>query len=264
MSFNIRFASPTDGDNRWELRRSSVADMVRKFDGDFVGLQEVLPEQLAFLKQSLPSYGCISRSRDADPTRGEAGPIFYHDDRWSLDTLQHGTFWLSPTPTIAGSTGWWSGLPRIVTWARFVDKKTGCGVYVYNTHFSHFSLWARLRSGMLLARRIAQRAHPEPVIVTGDFNGGETSLAIEYLKGRLPGNPVRLIDTFRAVHPLEWFAGTYHAFRGVRIGPKIDYIFTLPGADVRRADIVRDRPTPRYPSDHFPVIADLLVPSCAP
>jgi endonuclease/exonuclease/phosphatase family metal-dependent hydrolase len=56
MTFNIRYENDTDGANRWSLRRELATDVIRRFDGDFVGLQEAMPGQIADLSKMLPEY----------------------------------------------------------------------------------------------------------------------------------------------------------------------------------------------------------------
>jgi len=47
---------------------------------------------------------------------------------------------------VPGSTTWGNKLPRVVAWGRFVDAKTGRGVYVYCTHFDNASESSRRNS----------------------------------------------------------------------------------------------------------------------
>jgi endonuclease/exonuclease/phosphatase family metal-dependent hydrolase len=232
MTFNIRYSAAHDGPDAWPLRREMVAGVIRRFEGDFVGLQEALPDQIAYLRESLPEYRMIVRSRLVDPQQGEAVPLLYRHARWRPDETQQGTFWLSDTPEVPASTTWGNSIPRIVTWGRFVESRTGRAVYVYNVHFDHASEPSRRKSAILLAKRIAGRTHTDPVILTGDFNCGESSFAIGYLKGHQDQSPLKLLDTFRVRHPDEKLVGTFHAFRGNRDGAKIDYVFALPGVKV--------------------------------
>jgi endonuclease/exonuclease/phosphatase family metal-dependent hydrolase len=259
MTFNIRYENTTDGLNVWSKRRELAADVIRRFDPDFVGLQEAMPGQIADLAKMFSEYGLVGRSRDADPKRGEAVPILYRAKRWRLDDKQQGTFWLSKTPQVPGSTTWGNSLPRVVTWGRFIEKATGRGLYVYNTHFDNASEPSRQESAVLLARRIAERHNREPVLVVGDFNSDESSPALAYLTGRSTQSPVKLIDTFREVRPSEKRVGTFHAFRGGDDGEKIDFVLVSPGMKVRSAGIVREHRGELYPSDHYPVTAEVTV-----
>ena len=260
MTFNIRYENDHDGPNLWSLRRELAGDVIRRFDPDFVGLQEAMPGQMADLAKMFPAYRLLGRARSADPKGGEAVPILYREKRWRLDDKQQGTFWLSDTPEVPGSATWGNTLPRIVTWARFIEKQTGRGLYVYNTHFDHQSEPARQKSAALLARRISERKGREPVLLSGDFNSDESSPAVEYLTGRAPQSPIKLIDTFRDVHPAEKHVGTFHDFRGGEDGEKIDFVLVSPGVKVRSAGIVREHRDALYPSDHYPVTAEVTLP----
>jgi len=260
MTFNIRLSRAHDGANAWPHRRELVVEVIRGFAGDFVGLQEAWPEQIAYLAQSLPQYRYIGRSRERDGVEGEAIPLFYRHERWSLDAHEQGTFWLSDTPEVPGSTSWGNQIPRVVTWGRFTEKSCGRAVYVYNVHLDHLSAASRVRSARALAERIARRSHSEPVLVLGDFNAGESSEPVRYLRGLDHASPVQLRDSFRVVHPEATLVGTFHGFGGATTGPKIDYILVTREAQVTDAAILRNSFQGRYPSDHFPVTAEVIFP----
>ncbi len=260
MTFNIRLSRAHDGANAWPHRRELVAEVIRRSGADFVGVQEAWPEQIAYLAQALPELRYLGRSRERDGVEGEAIPLFYRHQRWSLDPQEHGTFWLSDTPEVPGSTGWGNQIPRVITWGRCIEKAGGGARYVYNVHLYHLSAISRVRSALALAEHITRRAHPDPVLVLGDFNAGESSEPVRYLTGGDHASPVQLRDTFRAVHPGATLAGTFHAFGGATTGAKIDYILASREVEVIAAAIVRDSFHGRYPSDHFPVTAEVILP----
>lgn len=260
MTFNIRLSRAHDGANAWPHRRELVVELIRRFAADFVGVQEAWPEQIAYLAQALPQYRYLGRSREREGVEGEAIPLFYRHQRWSLDPEEQGTFWLSDTPEVPGSTGWGNQIPRVITWGRFIEKAGGGALYVYNVHLDHLSAVSRVRSARALAERIARRAHGEPVLVLGDFNAGESSEPIRYLTGLDHASPVQLRDTFRVLHPEATLVGTFHGFGGATTGPKIDYVLASPEVRVIQAAIIHDSFQGRYASDHFPVTAELFVP----
>jgi endonuclease/exonuclease/phosphatase family metal-dependent hydrolase len=53
--------------------------------------------------------------------------------------------------------------------------------------------------------------------------------------------------------------GTYNGFIGKSNGPKIDYIMVKPDIEVIEASILKSNRKGRYPSDHFPVTAQLRI-----
>ena len=252
MSFNIRNGRAKDGDNAWQHRKSFTCDVIRDSNSDIVGLQEAFRFQLDEIKKQLPEFEEIGEGRDGGE-RGEYSAILFRRKRFHVQ--DSGTFWLSNTPEVK-SRHWGNRYLRICTWARLQDRKTQRSFYVYNTHFDHQSQNARLKSAALIAKRIYQRKHNAPFILTGDFNAGEANPVILYLKAKSVDNrqgPISVIDTFRQIYPKEEAVGTGGGFQGRRDGNKIDYVFVEPETKVLRAAIIRTQRSGRYPSDHFPV-----------
>jgi len=255
MTFNVRYATANDGDNRWANRKAMLFDVIRDANADLIGLQEALDAQLGEIVAASPAYGVVGVGRDDGKTRGEYAAILYRRDRFHVSDA--GTFWFSDTPAVPASKSWGNNITRICSWARFVDRG-GRAFWHYNLHLDHESQPSRERSTVLLAERIAARRQlDEPVVVTGDFNVGEDNPAILTLLAPRPsGQAPLLIDTFRARYPTEKTVGTFNGFVSTAIdGPKIDYILVLPGTEVLDAAIVRTSREGRFPSDHFPVTA---------
>ena len=75
-TFNVRFDSPGDGEDRWELRRASVAAVLRESGADVVGLQEVLRSQRDDIAAALPEFACIATGRDGGD-QGEMNPLLF-------------------------------------------------------------------------------------------------------------------------------------------------------------------------------------------
>lgn len=249
MTFNIRYGTANDGENRWERRQGLVLGIIAERDADVVGLQEALAFQIDEITAAHPGYGVIGVGRDDGRTRGEQAAILYRTERFAVDAS--GTFWLSDTPEVVASKSWGNGITRVCTWARLIDRETGRGVYVFNAHLDHQSQPSRERSTRLIAERVAARTHPDPVVFMGDFNAGEDNPAVAWLAG------AGWTNAFRAVRPDATEVGTFNAFRGETDGAMIDHVFVRDGLRVMDADIDRTNDAGRYPSDHFPVWAAL-------
>jgi endonuclease/exonuclease/phosphatase family metal-dependent hydrolase len=247
-TFNIRYANAGDGANAWSHRTEMVYDILR--EGDFWGLQEALPEQVAAIRAALPAYEILVRSREKDPTKGEACPILYRSSRWELDASDCGTFWLSETPEVAGSKSWDSSLPRIATFGRFVERASGRGLYVFNVHLDHRGSTARLEAARLVAERIASRRRPEPVVLLGDFNTGPTTPPIQAI---LDHARVDLRDVWRTANPGSAEVSTFNGWEERCRGDRIDYLFASPGLVVESCVVDDRKPNGRWPSDHAPV-----------
>ena len=63
MSFNIRYDTPNDGDNWWELRKDEVVELLKYYKPDFLGIQEAMPNQRKFIADKLKEYAYIGHGR---------------------------------------------------------------------------------------------------------------------------------------------------------------------------------------------------------
>ena len=255
MTFNIRLDTPADSMNSWKYRRENAARMIRFYDVDLLGTQEVLHNQLQDLLNLLPEYGYIGAGRKDGKTEGEYSALFFRKCRFDL--LKTGNFWLSQTPEVPGSMGWDAACERMVTWGIFKDRANGKKFAAFNTHFDHMGKVARLNSALLLKDRISQIAGNMPVILTGDFNDTEGSEPIQKL---LEGG--KLKDTRRSaalVYGPEW---TFHGFGQVPLPERerIDFIFVSPSAEVNACASLAEVCDTLYLSDHNPVLAKVVLP----
>jgi endonuclease/exonuclease/phosphatase family metal-dependent hydrolase len=263
MSFNIRYGTADDGLDRWELRRPRVIETIRRHDPDILCLQEALDFQIEEICAAVPKYEFFGVGRDDGKSAGEHAAVLFDNRRF--ERTEGGTFWFSDSPDEVCSRSWGNSLCRICTWIRMVERKTGRRLVVYNVHLDHISATSRRKSVELLLDVIANQETTDRIIVTGDFNAGESTAEIGAMGAteisiRLTSGPARrrFVDTFRVSHPSADRAGTFNGRVGNAAGPKIDYVFILKGAlRVVSADIARDQFEGRYPSDHFPVWARL-------
>ncbi len=246
MTFNIRYGTADDGPNRWEVRRGPMIELLKAQQPDVLGLQEALHFQIDELLEALPDYRMVGVGRTDGGHGGEYSAILYRASR--LTVRQTDTFWFSDTPEVVRSNTWGNAIERICTWALFDDKQ-GRSFYTFNLHLDHISQPSREKSVRLLLDRIAARQPAAPVVVTGDFNTGESNPATQAML-------TVFRDTFRVIHPKATEVGTGNQFTlGRTRGDKIDYVFVEPAIDVLDADIVRTAVDGKYPSDHFPVVA---------
>lgn len=258
MSFNIRYGKADDGEDSWINRKDMVCDVIRQNSPDIIGLQEALRFQIDEIRKQLPEYAEIGEARDGGE-KGEYSAILFRNNRF--DVKKSGTFWLSDTPRYP-STSWGNQYLRICTWAGLLEKRSGITFYFFNTHLDHQIQRSRERSVELIAARIQELKHNDPVILSGDFNAAEQNPAISYLKGLGDPqkiSPLHFLDTFRVLHPNEKEIGTFNGFQGLTDGDKIDYIFITSDIHTQKASIVRFEKNGHYPSDHFPVTARIRI-----
>ncbi|MBN1155054.1 endonuclease/exonuclease/phosphatase family protein [candidate division KSB1 bacterium] len=259
MTFNIRFDNPRDGENAWIYRNDNVASMIRFHKADIAGLQEALYSQIEFLESRLFEYGWIGVGRDDGERAGEFSPIFYRTDRFHL--LEQGTFWCSETPDKPG-LGWDAACNRIVTYGKFKDRNTRKNFFVFNTHFDHMGEQARINSASLLLNKITEIADDDHVIVTGDFNADTNSEVYKILTSE---NGIGEGDQLYNSEQLSAYqhhgpCGTYTGF-DTNLEPQkpIDFIFVRNEAMVIHHGTLSDRFEGLYPSDHFPVLTEIVL-----
>jgi len=255
MSYNIRLDVKSDGENWWENRKGKVADLMNYYNADFIGCQEVLYHQLQFLQHELTTYNYIGVGRDDGKTDGEFSCIFYLKDKFKL--LSQGTFWLSPTPDTV-SFGWGAACRRVCTYGLFQSKSTKKKFWIFNTHLDHISELARAESVKLIDKMAKKLNSKEdlPIIITGDFNAKIDELPAiwmseQYNNARTvcESKPYGGIDTWNAFHFDQKPAGC------------IDYIFTSKNnkITVKKFATITDSYDKKYPSDHFPILATMLL-----
>lgn len=254
MTYNIRLDVASDGENRWDNRKETLAGLIRYHAPGIVGVQEALRHQIDFLEKALPEYAWFGIGRDDGKNAGEFMAVLYRKDLFEV--LQSSTFWCSPIPSSPG-LGWDAACNRVVTWGKFRQKQHTREFYLYNTHLDHVGSTARKESARLLMDSVQAVDEHVPVIITGDFNSVPSDqpyqTIIEKRKNR------RMVDT-KSVSRQPHYGpnGTFNAFniRDYAVDP-IDYIFVSEGANVKTHGTITDSFHGRFPSDHFPVISTI-------
>jgi endonuclease/exonuclease/phosphatase family metal-dependent hydrolase len=258
MTFNIRYDNPDDGENAWHVRKQYIPEIIKKNKVDFLGIQEGLKNQVDYLSKELVEYNRIGVGRDDGKEAGEFSAIFYNKKKF--EKLESNTFWLSETPGIPG-LGWDAVCNRIVTWGKFKDKKTARIFYVFNTHFDHMGKLARKNSALLIKRTIDSLCSGEPVIITGDFNSTVDSEPYRIITASENNSKYSFENSENissAKH--EGPEGTFTGFDTSKepTGP-IDFIFVSKGIKVKSHKTLSVKFNNHYPSDHFPVLAELVL-----
>ena len=251
-TFNIRQKNNADQGNLWDDRKTAVCNLVKFHQFDIFGSQEAFKIQIDDMIAQLPGFEHIGVGRDDGQEKGEYSPIFYNTSRFDL--MQSGTFWLSNTNTQSPNKGWDAALPRICTWGIFKDKKSKKKFIFMNTHFDHIGMEARRESAKLILTKAQELAKNLPLILTGDFNVDETNEAYFTL-----ANSGIVKDTYDLAEIVYEPNSTFNSW-GKNIKPKsrIDHIFITKQYKVKRFGILTDTYVGKFPSDHFPVYAELI------
>jgi endonuclease/exonuclease/phosphatase family metal-dependent hydrolase len=250
-SYNLRYNTPKDGINAWPNRKEMVKGLIRYHGFDIFGTQEVLRDQLNDLAD-MQEFAFLGKGRDDGKAAGEHSAIFYKKDRFNV--LQSGDFWLSETPD-KPSLGWDATCcNRICSWAKFKDQQTGKTFYFFNAHFDHEGVEARRQSGKLMVQKIKEIAKDAPVLFAGDLNSTPDTEQVQTITTLLqdayhvsatpPYGPVGTFNGFKLEAPLE---------------NRIDYVFVSKGVQVLKYGVLTDHQQQRYPSDHQPVVVNVVV-----
>ena len=249
MTYNIRLDVASDGENAWPNRKDFFTSQVQFYAPDVMGIQEALPNQVQDIAQSLPNYQYVGIGRDEEG-KGEASNIFYRSDK--LKMIENHTFWLSETPT-QPSMGWDAACRRVCTYALFEDKITHQQFWVFNTHLDHVGEVAREKSAQLIMAKIKEvNTQNLPVVFTGDFNATPDTAWLSDLKKEM--NDSKDITEEKPFGPNETFNGfQYNEIPKTRI----DYIFTSKEIKVKKYAVLAETQNLRFPSDHFPVYAEI-------
>ncbi len=268
MTFNVRGTLRDIGTkNTWRRRAALNVATIERSAPDVIGLQECRRGNLEAYRRNLQGYARVLGPRYGNALHREHNAILYDPAR--LELLDSGGFWLSETPE-KYSRGWQARVVRSANWALFGVPETGLKLLLLNTHLDHESEPARQEGSKLIRGRVEGLADSlgdaPPIVVTGDFNSR-------------PGSPTYrnfaaagFADTHLAAGNEDTQdANTFHAFEGARfrdahpgLGPRrIDWILLKDPRNRLRPGshkIVRDRNerTGPYPSDHYPVLADLV------
>jgi len=250
-SYNLRYNNPGDGANAWPNRKETVKALIRYHEFDIVGTQEGLADQIAELGK-MDEFDHVGIGRDDGKNAGEHSAIFYRKSRFTL--LKKGDFWLSETPD-KPSLGWDATCcNRIASWAQLKDRSSGRTLYVFSVHFDHEGKKARVASADLLLRKIAEIARGEPAICVGDFNSTPETVQIQTMSKAL--RDARTASKAPPYGP----SGTYNGFKlDAPMADRIDYIFVDRHFDVLTYATLSDSLGGRYPSDHHPVTARVLL-----
>ena len=275
-TYNIRNENSGDvsNGNGWAKRCPVICNLIQFHDFDIFGAQEVLHGQLLNMLNALPEYNYIGVGRDDGKEKGEYAPIFYKTEKFKL--LKSGHYWMS-TVTDTPNKGWDAVLPRICTWGKFLDKKSGFIFWFFNLHMDHIGVEARKHSAELVLKTIQEKCGNDQVILTGDFNVDQNNESYTLLN--TSGKLKDARDKSKIVYATN---GTFNNFEAsLKTDSRIDHIFVTSKLNVLRYGVLTDSyrsevenskeiksanfPTEvslqqylvRLPSDHFPVEVEL-------
>ena len=174
MTFNLRFANPTDGANEWQFRKDLVVDLIRRHAPDLLATQEGTVPMLRFLEAQLAEYLPLTAHRQVDETC-QYPTSFYRAGRFVVK--ESGEFWLSQTPEVHRSLSWGSAYPRLATFGLFQAAGQTGPFYFINTHLDNISARARLEGARI-----------DWILVTPPFRVRRVAIVTDHQDKRYPSD----------------------------------------------------------------------------
>jgi endonuclease/exonuclease/phosphatase family metal-dependent hydrolase len=251
ITYNIKYDNPNATENAWDKRKDIITSQITFYEPGVFGIQEGLDHQVKYLDNQLESYRYVGVGRDDGKTKGEYSAVYYNQNAFT--ELNNGTFWLSGTPA-KPSVGWDAALERICTWVLLEHKESGKKLRVFNTHFDHRGENARANSARLILRKMDEISKSgETVALMGDLNALPDQEPIKVIDAKL--KDAKLITQTAPFGP----EGTYNGFDYDEPAKRrIDYIF-VKDTEVLKYGVLSDPIDLHFPSDHFPVFAEILL-----
>lgn len=238
----------------WERRKGPLDQAFKALQADIVAVQEMESWERGgdqnvnlardYLLAQNPGYAAAA---NGDATVfPSTQPIFYRTDR--LRVIDQGWFFFSDTPEVIYSRTFNGSFPAFASWAEF-ETASAQRLRVVNVHFEYSSRSNRLKSADLVTARLRDViASGLPVALVGDLNarhGAQTMTRLELAGLTFPRVP----------------GATYHLNRGVHLFGAIDHIGLSANLSLARGPFVLQRRfMQEWPSDHHPVVADILLP----
>lgn len=179
-TYNVRYVNSDNGDTGdklWANRRDYVCQIVKDYDFDIVGMQEVTgnnqdpqtgKSQLQDINDRLPGHECIAYERQNK--QYSYNTILYKSSKY--ECLDHCSFWLSPKPWSESSSTTWTGgdISRRCIVAHFKVKATGEEFYFCCTHCNYAKQQAGIEGARVMHEEIPPLVGNLPIVLVGDFN----------------------------------------------------------------------------------------------
>jgi endonuclease/exonuclease/phosphatase family metal-dependent hydrolase len=230
----------------WPLRKKAMAAVLAGTKPNILCVQEALDAQAKYLTELMPTHRRVGVGRDDGNTVGEHCAILF--DQTRFEELGGGTFWLEE-PADRPANEFRMGPKRICTWVRLRDRQTSRAFRVYNVH-QYLTEQARVQAARIILARIDEGDHSDAIVVTGDFNAPPDT------QDRRLFEVVGLVSSSRG-SGVTANLPTYQ-FYGIRLR-RLDDILVDRSWRVLDQYVIDAKPDNTFPSDHFGVMADLMI-----
>ncbi len=264
MTYNMLYNAKDAEDkllpkHRWDCRKPRLSEYLSYAKADIIGSQELqedqVPEVMALLGAD---YGCYGEKTRQNEGRSDTNAVFFNKNRVELVEAK-------TVPFVDEQC------ENAFTYCRFKDKLSGEKFAVLNTKLSWGSPDRRLSEAEQLNQFSLLLA--EPVIMLGDFNiypcllhKRNIFLDGEYVEQALAGKNLKeakfksIFGHFGPLCSITNSKQTLEPFIGPELsGFILDHVLISDQVQVLTHAIDPARVNGEFPSDHFPVIADIVL-----
>ena len=267
-TFNVRYVNSSNGDTGdklWANRRKAVTDIVKDYDFDIVGFQEVTgnnkdpqtgKSQLQDMKDMLPNYATYDIEREGK--NYSYNSIFYKKDKYTV--VEKGFWYVNAHPSTPGLSWQYFGdantIARTLAWIRFRDNESNKEFYFACTHMNYSAASSGVYGAELNVRMLRELVGQMPVVLVGDFNMHRSHEdAYRHYRGQFYDAAITTTSTCIPKGNITHTGSNwYPADNGNCKGSEFDYHFYDHITPLSRHIITEDYNRSVTPSDHFPVL----------
>ena len=248
VTWNIRYATDSDGINSFTNRSGMIREKIRAELPGIIAFQEVTDWSRAPLEEMLPEYYFLGMMRSH---KFDNEGLYVAARKDSFEVIGLESVWLSPEPYTPGSRyPDQSPCPRICTLLYLRHRETNLRMRVFDIHLDHISEEARVLGTEAALKFVRSYDEKEalPTVILGDFNATPNSDAISLMNAQPDLCDVTADIPF-----------TFHNYGKVQ--EKIDYIFLSRSLADKVTDVAvwTDERSGIYLSDHYPICATLEI-----
>jgi endonuclease/exonuclease/phosphatase family metal-dependent hydrolase len=229
----------------WPVRKQALRMALDQAQPDILCVQEATPEQVGFLEDALPGHQRVGIGRDGE-SGGEHCAIYFNRQRFAA--LDANTFWLEE-PIDQPRPGSALDVKRICTWVRLRDRVSARTLRVYNTHL-YLTESPRLTAARIILAHVAAGDRADAVLLTADFNATPSAPSRRlFLDAGLADSAERAGKP--AGRPtLQLYGIGFRCIDGIQVDSHWR---------VENHLILDVKPRNTFPSDHFALLADLVL-----
>lgn len=251
MLFNIKDDTLAK-EHRWPNRLPRILELIEAMQPDIISTQELYPSQVDDIVEQLRDEFAFFPGMGTE--NAESYGIFYRKDRFEPIKCQ----FIYP-----------------VAFLQLKDRKTDKVLSLFNTHMPYSNIEKREAHAEMIVKMIQPIAQEMPTIFTGDLNTFPIRLDLTGLpfydgdhihrifakSGLRNSHELSLLGHFGPIGSFTNRDPDIAPFRGTGTpGIILDYIYVSPDTiRVLAHAIEQATVNGHYPSDHLPVVTDLLI-----